>query len=103
MSKLRPRVRPPFPKDLGRKAHAQWGQGWWQSRGCLLEEVRHGEDLREAERELPFVKGLSLAQKMCSKGGFIYLPVKLLFPFFKMRYLRLGKVEQTDKIIQQGK
>lgn len=38
-----------------------------------------------------------------SKGGFIYPPVKLLFPFFKMRYLRLGKVEQTAKIIQQGK
>lgn len=53
------------------------------------------------ERELPFVKGLHSAGgrggKGGSKGDFIYLSVRLLFPFFKRRNLRIRKVEQTAK------
>lgn len=39
---------------------------------------------------------------MCLKWDFVYLSVKLLFSVFKMRNLRLRKIEQTAKTIQQG-
>lgn len=56
------------------------------------------------ERELPFVKGLHSAggRGRGSKGDFIYLSVRLLFPFFKRRNLRIRKVEQTAKTIEGG-
>lgn len=53
--------------------------------------MRHGWDLRDVEKELPFVKGLCAVWKKCMKDNFIDLLVKFLSLVFKMRNWKLQK------------
>lgn len=74
--------------------------------GCFVEEVLLAGALEAWMRSQRSGKGIHSGLVLCSEKGLkcdcIYLSVKVLSPFFKMRNLRLRKFEQTVKIIQRG-